>query len=45
LTFADGHTEIWRHTDPRTFHVNGGTTEQSGNADLARLARASTTPK
>ncbi|HWW02878.1 MAG TPA: prepilin-type N-terminal cleavage/methylation domain-containing protein [Candidatus Acidoferrum sp.] len=45
LTFADGHTEIWRHTDPRTFHVGGAATEQSGNADLARLARASTTPK
>lgn len=45
LTFADGHTEIWRHTDPRTFHINAAATEQSSNADLARLARASTTPK
>ncbi len=45
LNFADGHTEIWRHTDPRTFQVGAASTEQSGNADLARLARASTSPK
>ena len=45
LNFADGHTEIWRHSDPRTLQVSSGSTEQSGNTDLARLARASTTPK
>ena len=45
LTFADGHTEIWRHSEARTLQVNAPSTEQSGNADLARLAHASTTPK
>lgn len=45
LNFADGHTEVWRHSDPRTLQVSAPATEQSGNADLARLARASTTPK
>lgn len=45
LNFADGHTEIWRHSDPNTAHVETVATEQSSNSDLARLARASTTPK
>ncbi len=45
IDFADGHSEVWRHSDPRTFQVTGSRTEQSGNQDLARLARASTTPK
>jgi prepilin-type N-terminal cleavage/methylation domain-containing protein len=45
LNFADGHSEIWRHSDPRTLQVSINKTEQSGNADLARLARASTTAK
>jgi prepilin-type N-terminal cleavage/methylation domain-containing protein len=45
LDFADGHSEIWRILDPRSFRVSVNQTEQPGNADLARLARASTTPK
>jgi len=45
LNFADGHSEVWRHTDQRTFAVATPETEQSGNLDLARLARASTTSK
>lgn len=45
LNFADGHTEVWRHLDERTFQVTSALTEQSGNLDLLRLARASTTPK
>jgi prepilin-type N-terminal cleavage/methylation domain-containing protein len=43
LNFADGHSEIWRHSDPRTQLIKG--TEQSGNADLARLAHATTVAK
>ena len=45
LTFADGHTEIWRFSDPRSLTVQAPSTEASGNVDLARLARASTIPK
>jgi prepilin-type N-terminal cleavage/methylation domain-containing protein len=45
LNFADGHSEVWRHRDPDTFKVRGNKTEQSGNTDLRRLARASTAPK
>jgi prepilin-type N-terminal cleavage/methylation domain-containing protein len=45
LAFADGHSSIWRFNDPRTYQVNLNRTEQPGNADLARLARATATPK
>jgi hypothetical protein len=45
LNFADGHSEIWRHNDARTALVKANRTEQSGNVDLARLARASTVPR
>jgi prepilin-type N-terminal cleavage/methylation domain-containing protein len=45
LNFADGHSEIWRHRDPRTMQVTAIRTEQSGNADLMRLSRATATPK
>jgi prepilin-type N-terminal cleavage/methylation domain-containing protein len=45
LNFADGHADIWRHRDPRTFRVSANNTEQSGNTDLERLAKASTVPK
>lgn len=45
LSFADGHSEIWRHHDPRTLRVAANRTEQSGNKDLERLARASTVKK
>ena len=45
LDFADGHSEIWRHTDRTTLRVTLNHTEQPKNSDLARLANASTTPK
>ncbi len=45
LGFADGHSEVWRLTDPRTFQVSLARTEQPGNTDLARLSRATATPK
>lgn len=45
LAFADGHSEVWRCRDPRTFQITGVRTEQSGNVDLARLANATTTPR
>jgi prepilin-type N-terminal cleavage/methylation domain-containing protein len=45
LNFADGHSEPWRHRDPRTFGVTTNQTEQSGNMDLQSLARASTVKK
>ena len=45
LDFADGHSEIWRHHDPRTAQVSHNKTEQSGNADLKRLGAASATLK
>jgi prepilin-type N-terminal cleavage/methylation domain-containing protein len=42
LNFADGHSEVSRHRDPRTRQVSHNKTEQSGNLDLQKLARAST---
>lgn len=45
LNFADGHSELWSHRDPRTFRVVGNNTEQSGNLDLIRLAHFTTYPK
>jgi hypothetical protein len=45
LSFADGHSEIWHYTDPRSFQVSKRETEQPGNNDLARLARATATRK
>jgi|CZKM01.1.fsa_nt_gi prepilin-type N-terminal cleavage/methylation domain-containing protein len=45
LDFADGHSEIWRYADARTFQVSANQTEQPGNADLARLAHASAAKK
>lgn len=44
LNFADGHSEVWRHTDPRTMQLSAPETDQFGNKDLDRLARASTIP-
>jgi prepilin-type N-terminal cleavage/methylation domain-containing protein len=42
LNFADGHSANWRITDPLSYQVALHETDQrSGNADLARLARAS----
>ncbi len=45
LNFADGHSEVWRHRDPRTIQVDHNKTEQFGNTDLQRLANASTVPR
>jgi hypothetical protein len=45
LAFADGHASIWRHTDPRTMVLSRNKVEQSGNADLQKLATASATRK
>ena len=45
LNFADQHSEIWRLQDPRTKQVSSAGTEQYGNHDLERLARASATLK
>lgn len=45
LNFADGHSEVWRHQDPRTWRLSLNKTEQPGNADLARLANATSTRK
>ena len=45
LNFADGHSAIWRYSDPRSFQPIVNKTEQPGNADLARLARATANPE
>lgn len=45
LNFADGHSEIWRYHDSRTYQVSVNETEQPGNVDLARLAHATVNPK
>jgi prepilin-type N-terminal cleavage/methylation domain-containing protein len=45
LNFGDGHSEVWRPQDPRTLEVSSPETDQFGNADLARLARATTVAK
>jgi hypothetical protein len=45
LDFADGHSEVWRYKDPRSFLVSMNGMEQSTNSDLARLAHATATPK
>jgi prepilin-type N-terminal cleavage/methylation domain-containing protein len=45
LDFADGHSSVWRYNDPRSAQLEGSKTEQPGNADLARLAAATATPK
>jgi hypothetical protein len=45
LNFADGHSEVWRHSDSRTMRVSHPNTEQAGNPDLQRLARASASLK
>ena len=41
FSFADGHAEYWKYTDPRTKTVTGYFTPQSGNPDLERIAAAS----
>jgi prepilin-type N-terminal cleavage/methylation domain-containing protein len=45
LSFADGHSDIWRYRDSRTYQVSVNKTEQPGNADLEHLARATVTAK
>jgi prepilin-type N-terminal cleavage/methylation domain-containing protein len=45
LNFADGHSEIWRLRDAKSFAVNTRETEQANNSDLQRLANASTVKK
>ena len=45
LDFADGHSEVWRHSDSRSFQLSMNKTEQPGNVDLERLARATATRK
>jgi prepilin-type N-terminal cleavage/methylation domain-containing protein len=45
LNFADGHSEVWRFQDPRSYAVNHDRTEQSGNVDLGRLAATATVKK
>ena len=45
LVFADSHAEIWTHHDPATTKLAHNRTEQPGNTDLERLARASVTHK
>jgi prepilin-type N-terminal cleavage/methylation domain-containing protein len=45
LNFADGHCGIWHYKDTRSYEVSANWTEQPGNTDLQRLARATTTPK
>ena len=45
LNFADGHSSVWRLNDQRTFQVCSSNTEQTGNTDLARLARSTATRK
>jgi len=45
LNFADGHSATWRVTDPRSLRVTVTKTEQPGNADLQRLASATTVRK
>jgi prepilin-type N-terminal cleavage/methylation domain-containing protein len=45
LSFGDGHSEIWHPNDPRTRQVATPESDQFGNADLDRLARATTVSK
>lgn len=45
LSFADGHSEVWKHRDPRTMLVKSSRTEQAGNTDLVRMARSATLPR
>jgi prepilin-type N-terminal cleavage/methylation domain-containing protein len=45
LNFGDGHSEVWRPTDPRTMQVSVPETDQFGNSDLRRLATATTVLK
>jgi prepilin-type N-terminal cleavage/methylation domain-containing protein len=44
LNFGDGHSEVWRPSDPRTILVAAPETDQFGNSDLRRLATATTVP-
>jgi prepilin-type processing-associated H-X9-DG protein len=45
VTFADGHSEAWRSRDVRSRKVERSETEQTGNADLSRLASGAASRK
>jgi len=45
VQFSDGHPEIWKVRDPRTYQVRQPGTEQANNRDLERLSAVSTLPK
>jgi hypothetical protein len=45
LAFTDGHADSWRYIDARTTQLASREHEDSGNADLLRLAKVTTTPK
>lgn len=45
LSFGDGHSEVWRPSDARTAQVSAPETDQFGNKDLDRLARATSLAK
>jgi prepilin-type N-terminal cleavage/methylation domain-containing protein len=45
LNFGDGHSSVWRLSDERKTQATMTRAEQPGNADLARLARATVTLK
>ena len=49
LSFADGRADVWSYTDAGSYQVaanrGGRPTEASGNTDLARLGRATSTPR
>jgi prepilin-type N-terminal cleavage/methylation domain-containing protein len=45
LSFADGHSEIWRYRDSRSYQVSMNQQEQPGNTDLERLAQATVIAK
>ena len=45
VSFADGHSSVWRVHDRRTLLVNQSQIEQANNPDLVRLAASVTVPK
>lgn len=45
LAFTDGHADAWRYSDGRSMQLAAREHEDTGNADLQRLARATSTPK
>lgn len=45
LNFADGHSDVWRASDPQSHEVALNSTAQANNNDLKRLANAATERK